>query len=123
MKRMVIIFLMLLAVLSCKEESFRIECATKDQGWVEFHNNTGIDMLVDVTWKDIKENEPIYLNVQDFGGADMITIFDHIPAGTAKVWYSTNNGRNWYWTTVEVLPCEKSYCIINEINQDENQSG
>lgn len=106
--------LILIVLLGCqKEENFRIECATLDKGWVEITNRAKIDLLIDVTWDDIKENSPILLNVLDFEGAPMTTVFSHIPAGTAKVWYSPNNGDNWFWTTVEVQTCEKSYCIIN----------
>lgn len=106
----------LLVLMSCqKEEEFRIQCATLDQGWLEITNNTGIDLLIDATWDDIKENSPILLNVLDFGGKPMTTVFSHIPAGTAKVWYSPNNGKNWFWRPVEVQTCEKSYCVINEI--------
>ena len=116
MKRIIIISLVLLAILSCnKDDDFRIECATLDQGWVQIENRTGIDLLIDATWGDIKENDPILLNVLDFGGQPMSTVFDHIPAGTVKVWYSPNNGDNWFWKTVEVQTCEKTYCVINEI--------
>lgn len=115
--------LILIVLLGCqKDEDFRIKCATLNQGWVELTNSTGVDLLMDITWDDIKENSPILLNVLDFGGVPMSTVFNHIPAGTAKVWYSPNNGDNWFWTTVEVQTCKKSYCIINEINQDESKS-
>jgi len=106
--------LILIILLGCqKEESFRIECATLDQGWVELTNSTGINLLMDITWDDIKENEPILLNVLDFGGAPMSTVFDHIPQGIVKVWYSPNNGDNWFWKQIEVTTCDKTYCIIN----------
>ena len=114
-----LISLVLVALFSCeKEENFRIECATLDEGWVEITNNTGIDLLIDATWGDIKENKPILLNVLDFGGRPMTTVFDRIPAGTVKVWYSPNDGRNWFWMTVEVQTCEKTYCVIDDIPRE-----
>ena len=117
--RTLLISLVLIALFSCeKEENFRIECATLDQGWVQITNDTGIDLLIDVTWDDIKENDPILVDVLKFGGRAVDTVFDHIPTGTAKVWYSPNNGTNWFWTTVEVETCEKTYCMINEIPRE-----
>lgn len=108
--------LILLVLLGCqKEEDFRIECATLDQGWVEISNQMGIDLLIDVTWGNHKENSPIVVEVVRFGGQFVSTVFDHIPAGTAKVWYSPNNGNDWFWKTVEVETCEKTYCNINEL--------
>jgi len=112
--KLLLTFLILVVLLGCqKEENFRIECATLDQGWVQVINSTGIDLLIDVTWDEIFKNSPIVVEVLKFGGQSVATVFDHIPMGTAKVWYSPNNGNDWFWTTVEVVTCDKTYCIIN----------
>lgn len=109
------VILMMIILFGCAEEvDFRIECATLDQGWVQVQNNTGIDLLIDVTWDDLKENAPVLLNVLDFDGRPMDTVFDHLPQGTVKVWYSPNNGGNWFIKTIEVKTCEKTYCVINK---------
>jgi hypothetical protein len=111
-----LILLAFIALFSCdKEEDFRIECATLDQGWVEITNSSGIDLLIDVTWGNNKSNNPIMVEVLRFNGMIVSTVFERIPAGTAKVWYSPNNGNNWYWMPVEVLTCDKTYCSIHEI--------
>ena len=108
------VLVMMILILGCAEEvDFRIECATLDQGWVQVQNNTGVDLLIDVTWSDLKENAPIYVEVVRFDGRAVDTVFDHVPQGTAKIWYSSNNGMDWKWTTVDVVTCEKTYCVIN----------
>lgn len=111
MKTILKIFVILtLFSLSCEDEGYYIDCAALDQGDVMIQNDTQLDLLVDVTTGSQKKNEPILLDA-DRVGVSISTIFQEIPKGEAKVWWSLN-GEDWNYKFVDVKTCERTYCRI-----------
>lgn len=99
-------------LIGCETDpDYRIECATLDRGEVEIINRSKHDLLVDVTYSYQDENDPIWLTAPN-PNLTVATIFQDIPRGEAKVWYSPD-GDNWKWKTVQVTTCERTNCIIN----------
>jgi len=105
------VILMMIILLGCeKDVNFWDECDRLDQGVVEIVNTSGIDFTVDVTTGTAKVNDPIELSSHPT--FQVSTQFQGIYKGEAKVWI-TFNGETWLHKRVEVIPCEKTYCIIN----------
>ena len=110
-KKLGVLVLFMMILISCNDDiDFRVECAVLEEGWVHVINDTRLDLWIDVTWGSMKENKPILVD-SDRMNTTVATVFQEVPNGEAKIWWSYN-GEDWNWKTCDVLTCEKTYVII-----------
>ena len=102
-----VLFLMVIAAmaLSCDKDDFlKDDCAIYDYGTVVVRNSSGIDLIVDVTFNEATENNPIALHYLE--RAVNLTYFWEIPRGRAVIWWRDDE-EDWQHAFMEVEGCQE----------------